>query len=119
MTGIPSEIHSQDTEWLVYDRQQSQARLPLPLAVENVIFSQCNDLKLLYREMLEHLKRELPAIDVDHLLAEMWKREEDYTSLLGNGIALPHTWSADVEQATVVVAQTASSCDLPTHGSAD
>ena len=60
---------------------------------------------MLYRELLEHLKRELPAIDVDHLLAEMWKREEDYTSLLGNGIALPHTWSDDVEQATVVVAR--------------
>lgn len=114
--GLPSEIQSKDTEWLVYDRRQSRERLPLPLAVENVIFSQCNDLKLLYREMLEHLKRELPAIDVDHLLAEMWKREEDYTSLLGNGIALPHTWSADVDQATVVVARPQAHVICPLTG---
>jgi mannitol/fructose-specific phosphotransferase system IIA component (Ntr-type) len=116
VTGISSEIQSDDIEWLVYDRRQTQERLPLPLAVENVIFSQCNDLKLLYREMLEHLERKLPAIGVDHLLAEMWKREEDYTSLLGNGIALPHTWSADVEQATVVVARPQTHVICPLTG---
>ena len=65
----------------------------LPLVPENVIFSEQTNLFELYREMLHHLHRQLPGIDAEQLLVEMWKREADYTSLLGNGIALPHTWS--------------------------
>jgi NhaP-type Na+/H+ or K+/H+ antiporter/mannitol/fructose-specific phosphotransferase system IIA component (Ntr-type) len=114
LTGTTPAIESSDREWLVFDRELSQQRLPLPLTVENILFSECNDLQQLYREMLEHLKKQLPAIDAEHLLEEIWKREEDYTSLLGNGIALPHSWSPDVEEANVVVArpQTHVTCPL-------
>jgi mannitol/fructose-specific phosphotransferase system IIA component (Ntr-type) len=55
--------------------------------------------------MLQHVKRQLPRIDPDKLLDEMWKREEDYTSLLGNGIALPHAWSTDFDQTKLVIAR--------------
>jgi mannitol/fructose-specific phosphotransferase system IIA component (Ntr-type) len=35
----------------------------------------------------------------------MWKREEDYTSLLGHGIALPHVWTSQVRKSVLMVAR--------------
>jgi len=105
IAGTPDAIEDKDVEWLVYDRQQGQQRLTLPLTPENILFSHGSDLKELYHEMLQHVKRQAPQIDPERLLDEMWKREEDYTSLLGNGIALPHAWSSDVEQTRLVIAR--------------
>ena len=112
--GVPTSIHEEDSEWLVYDPQQSQQRSPLPLVAENVLFTKGSDLKGVYLEMLEQLKQQWPAINTQQVLAEMWKHEEDYTSLLGNGIALPHSWSDDVEHSSVAVArpQTQIICPL-------
>ena len=105
LPGTPAETHGTDAEWLVYDWRQGQQRLHLPLNREDILFSTCGELKGLYREMLEHLKGRLPDIDTEQILASMWNREEEYTSLLGNGIALPHAWSPDVDRTSVVVAR--------------
>ncbi|MCO8121132.1 cation:proton antiporter [Stieleria sp. TO1_6] len=103
--GTPAELQDEDQQWLVYDAQHSGHTIALPLVPKNVLFSSQTDLKELYREMLVHLQRQLPNIDPDRLVTEMWKREEDYTSLLGHGIALPHAWTNQVTQATLVVAR--------------
>ena len=105
IVGAPSTLESDDTEWLVYDWRQGQQRLHLPLNRQNILFSDCNDLMQLYREMIEHLKQRIPGLATDRLLTDMWSREEDYTSLLGNGIAIPHAWTPVVDQTHVVVAR--------------
>ncbi|WP_182869581.1 cation:proton antiporter domain-containing protein [Rhodopirellula sp. JC639] len=103
--GNPHELHKEDVEWLVYDGSGEQDSCVLPLTAENVIFSEQTDLHELYREMLHHLHQQLPGIDPEQMLVEIWRREEDYTSLLGHGIALPHTWSPAVDRATLMVAR--------------
>jgi mannitol/fructose-specific phosphotransferase system IIA component (Ntr-type) len=101
----PVTIHDEDTHWLIYDPDEGQQRCSLPVVRENVIFTDQTQLRELYREMLEHLHTQLLHIDPEKMLADIWEREEDYTSLLGNGIALPHTWTSSVEQATLMVAR--------------
>ena len=103
--GNPGELSDKDSEWLVYDRRQGQQRLHLPLHREDILFSDCGDLKELYREMIEHIRNRIPELNTERLIADMWSREEDYTSLLGNGIALPHAWSPVIDQTQVVVAR--------------
>ena len=101
----PSQLEPDDSAWLVYDPERAREHIPLPLDPGNVIFSRQPDLQELYREMLQHFAERHPAIDPDRLLVELWKREEDYTSLVGNGIALPHAWSSHVNQPSLMVAR--------------
>ncbi len=103
--GTPTSLRPEDDEWFVYDPEQVQSTRGLPLVPENVIFSEQTNLMELYREMLYRVHEMLPEIDPQQLLREMWKREEEYTSLLGNGIALPHIWTDAVDQAILVVAR--------------
>ncbi|MEL6106274.1 MAG: cation:proton antiporter [Planctomycetota bacterium] len=111
--GTSLEADAEDTEWLVYDWRQGQQRLHLPLHRENILFSEAEDLRTLYREMIEHLRRRLPGLETDVLLEAMWSREEDYTSMLGNGIAIPHAWTSAVEETSVVVARPQSEITCP------
>ena len=115
IAGSPKEVRNEDAEWLVYDWRQGQQRPHLPLDRDDVLFSHCDDLRNLYQVMLEHLKERLPRIDTEQLLTDMWAREEDYTSLLGNGIALPHAWTSDVDQTRIVVARPQSDSHMPPH----
>ncbi|MCA9140978.1 MAG: cation:proton antiporter [Planctomycetales bacterium] len=103
ITGTPTTIADQDELWFVYDSLPLQNGLPLK--ANNVVFSDARELKELYRAMLYHLQGQLPRIAPEEMLIEIWKREEDYTSLLGHGIALPHTWTDAVDQSTLMVAR--------------
>lgn len=105
IVGEPGEIDDGDKEWLVYDWRQGQQRLHLPLDRRDILFSESGELMDLYREMIEHLRQRIPALETENLLADMWSREEDYTSLLGNGIAIPHAWTSAIRQTSVVVAR--------------
>jgi NhaP-type Na+/H+ or K+/H+ antiporter/mannitol/fructose-specific phosphotransferase system IIA component (Ntr-type) len=103
--GTPGEVRDEDTAWLVYAPPTEKQRLTLPLTVEDVVFSEQVDLRNLYGEMIEQLRRQIPELDASELLEEMWKREEDYTSLLGHGIALPHVWTSQVRKSVLMVAR--------------
>ncbi|QDV40380.1 K(+)/H(+) antiporter NhaP2 [Stieleria neptunia] len=111
--GDARELHDDDVEWLVYDPRGEQETSVLPLIQENVIFTSQTDLRELYREMLLQLRNQLPGIDAEQMLVEIWRHEEDYTSLLGHGIALPHTWSSAVDRATLMVARPTSPLFCP------
>lgn len=111
--GPPAELHPEDEEWFVYDPEQVQQPGGLPLVPENVIFSAQTNLLGLYRELLQHLHRQLPGIDPEQLLDQMWKREEEYTSLLGHGIALPHIWTSSIEQSVLLVARPQGELQCP------
>lgn len=109
----PADIRDDDVEWMIFDRQKSQQSNRLPLEPENVLFSECDDLKTLYLEMLQHLENQLPELDSASMLESMWEREEDYTSLLGNGIALPHAWSADIQETKLVIVRPVREVQCP------
>ena len=104
----------EDEVWLVYDPPAGQQDYTLPLKPNNVVFTEQNDLKELYREMLVHLqKQNIPGINPEEMLEDIWKREEDYTSLLANGVALPHTWSPTLKRATLMVARPTTTVRSP------
>ena len=99
--GIPTKLQPNDDKWLVYDPQAGE----LPLAANNVVFSDQSELSALYMEMLHHLHKQLPDIDPKQLYDEMWKHEEEYTSLLGHGIALTHARTESVDHAILMIAR--------------
>jgi NhaP-type Na+/H+ or K+/H+ antiporter/mannitol/fructose-specific phosphotransferase system IIA component (Ntr-type) len=106
--GASKEVQKEDTAWLLYTPPTQSQQLILPLAADDVVFSDLVDLRELYGEMIGHLKDRVPKLDPDELLEEMWKREEDYTSLLGHGIALPHVWTPQVQKSVLMVARPTS-----------
>lgn len=102
-TKRPSVVGNGDRAWLVYHATSEDTRSTIPLSPSNVILSDQHRLFDLYREMIVQLQNTNPGVQPDCLLDEMWKREEDYTSLLGHGIALPHVWTDEVERAVLIV----------------
>lgn len=77
----------------------------LKIEQEHVLFSRDGDLRTLYNEMLGRLEQKFPKLDTPTLLNELLKREEEFTSLIGHGISLPHTYTAAVDEPQVMVAR--------------
>ncbi len=103
--GTPATLEDSDRSWLVYQPETEPAYIQLPLSPENVIFTDQQDLKELYKEMIDHLHQHNSNLRPEPLLNEMWDREKEYTSLLGHGIVLPHVWTDQVEQPILMVAR--------------
>lgn len=99
------ESTSEQTRWLVYDDAESRHNLGLPLEPDDVVFSSKESLAEIYSELLCHIRRHQPRIDPALLCDEMCRREEDYTSILGHGIAMPHSWTDAVDRPIVLVAR--------------
>lgn len=98
---------------LVYDLQLGQHQCTLPLVPFNVTESEQTDLRELYREMLVHLKKQSYNVDPETTLAELWKSEEEYTSLLGHGIAMPHYWSPHLKRSVLMATRPKSTLVCP------
>ncbi len=104
--SLPEEIpEACEVKTLVYAPRHGEEGSWLPLKPEHVLFSDRTGLIELYQHMLACVGQQQPGLDLDHLLEEMIEREEEYTSLLGHGIALPHAYVQDVEEAMLVVAR--------------
>ena len=107
------ETYSSGDQLLVYDLQGGQRQCSLPLVPFNVTQSDQTDLMELYREMLTHLNKQSINVDPQTTLADIWKREEEYTSLLGHGIAMPHFWSPHIERSVLMVTRPAATLLCP------
>ncbi|MFT5496797.1 MAG: NhaP-type Na+/H+ or K+/H+ antiporter/mannitol [Kiritimatiellia bacterium] len=102
----PEEIpEGAEVKTLIYAPRRGQEKPRLPVKPEHVLFSDRTDLLALYKQMLSCIGKEQPTLDLDQILEEMVLREEEYTSLLGHGIALPHAYSEGVSEAILVVAR--------------
>lgn len=116
--GASAEPSRGDCSWLVFHAETELKNNQFPLVRENVIFTDQDVLFDLYREMIGQLQRQNSNIQSECLLEEMWRREEDYTSLLGHGIALPHVWTDQVDQAVLMVARPRNKVICPLTSSA-
>ena len=114
--GIPTKPQSDGCQWLVYDLPTGPQTGDLPLLAGNVIFSNQSELSNLYVQMLQHLHSQLPTIEPKVLFDEMWRHEEEYTSLLGHGIALPHARTDSVERSILMAARLTESVQCPQTG---
>lgn len=116
IVGHASASDVDDFQALLFDASDGQSHLGLPLDLEHVLFTTQTDLSAIYLEMLTQLQTQFPRLEPLRLRDEMWKREEDYTSLLGHGIALPHSWTDSVDQAVVMVARLINKVQCPLTG---
>ncbi len=107
------ETYNAGDQSLVYDLRRGQHQCALPLIPFNVTQSNQAELVELYREMLIHLKRQSYSIDPESTLADIWKREQEYSSLLGHGIAMPHYWSPHIKRSVLMVTRSRESLMCP------
>jgi len=117
IVGAPDSDREGD-QALVFDLRGSQHLCALPLVPFNVTQSNQTSLLELYREMLTHLKRQSYNVDPEATLADIWKREEAHTSLLGHGVSLPHYWSPHLERSVLMVARPDPAVACPTTAKA-
>ena len=77
--------------------------LPFPVRRDRVIFGSDTSLEGLYKRMLNTLKQDYPSLKWQQLLKEIIQREEEFTSLIGHGISLPHTYLKDVDETLLII----------------
>lgn len=108
--------YDQGDRSLVYNLRRGQYECSLPLTPFNVTDSDQTELFELYREMLNHLHLQSFELNPETTLADIWKREQEHTSLLGHGIAMPHYWSPHIERSVLMVTRPKSLVTCPqTH----
>ncbi|MDJ0837586.1 MAG: cation:proton antiporter [Acidobacteriota bacterium] len=102
----PPEDHMRPATLLTLEEPEPESQEPtLPTRPEWVVFSQRQDLKSLYSRMLSLTAEQAPQLDRDTLLSDLLTREEEFTSLLGHGISMPHAYSPHIEEALLLVAR--------------
>lgn len=70
-----------------------------------VLFSEEKTMKGLFGQMLELFGRDYPQLDQVGILEELIQREEEFTSLIGHGIALPHTYTHAVDESVLSISK--------------
>jgi NhaP-type Na+/H+ or K+/H+ antiporter/mannitol/fructose-specific phosphotransferase system IIA component (Ntr-type) len=107
------EEYSDGDRSLIYNLRRGQYECSLPLTPFNVTDSEQTELYDLYNEMLNHLHVQSFELDPETTLADIWKREQQHTSLLGHGIAMPHYWSPHIERSVLMVTRPQSPVVCP------
>lgn len=76
-----------------------------PAREEWMMLSQETDLESLFVKMLERITDDYPNLDKKTILADLLSREEEFSSIIGHGIALPHCYSEDVNESLLILAK--------------
>jgi NhaP-type Na+/H+ or K+/H+ antiporter/mannitol/fructose-specific phosphotransferase system IIA component (Ntr-type) len=116
--GTPKAIDPADQEWLVFETNLLEQQGKLPLSRRHVLFTEQSDLLALYREMLMVLQQQNQTVNAEQLIAEMWSHEEEFTSLVGNGIAIPHARAEGIVDPVLIVARPRVKIACPLTGHA-
>lgn len=77
----------------------------LPIQSQWVVFSRDEELGHLYTRMLRRIKKHAPDLDEEAIHAELVARDEEFTSLLGHGISLPHSYSPALSDTILMAAR--------------
>ncbi len=70
-----------------------------------ITFSSEKTLEELYRNMLMQLKTDFPALELSKLLENLLKRESEFSSSIGHGISLPHTYTKQLDESILLLAR--------------
>lgn len=76
-----------------------------PAKEEWMMLSRESDLEQLFMKMLERIADDYPHLDKKAMLADLLSREEEFSSIIGHGIALPHCYSAEVSESLLILAK--------------
>lgn len=99
---IPENI-SDDAEFLSFN--PVDIRLDIQLEPDWIIISEANNLSDVIGELLERLLTHIPSLDTDWLLKHLIALEHEYSSVIGNGVALPHTYIEGIDRSLVMVSK--------------
>ncbi|RMH62973.1 MAG: hypothetical protein D6677_08555 [Calditrichaeota bacterium] len=66
-------------------------------------------------EMLDVLKERQPAFPVDAIREEIIKRETTFPTYIGNGVASPHVYSADIREPVCMIARSQQGIAMSTY----
>lgn len=114
--GCAQDCTEKATLLVVEQPQQQQEKTSLPVRKEWVIFSEDENLEELYGRMLDLTKTVAPGLDRESLLKDLLERESEFTSLLGHGISLPHSYSKAINEALLLVARPVNGIPCLTTG---
>ncbi|MHC4995188.1 MAG: PTS sugar transporter subunit IIA, partial [Planctomycetota bacterium] len=70
-----------------------------------VIYSDCRDMGELYAQMLCAMADKVEKIDRDAVYQQLLKQEDEYSSYIEYGMAMPHLYVKDLEQSVAAVAK--------------
>ncbi len=82
-------------------------QLGVQIKPEWIIFSEAETMNSATRELLEILAADYPECDVEEMHRKLMQQEEQYSSLIGYDVALPHTYTSLLESSVVLVAKLA------------
>lgn len=97
------EILSEGAQFLTFN--PVDVRLDIQLDPDWVIVSGAEDLAGVLDELLNRLHRSIPGLDREWLLQHLIALEHEYSSVIGHGVALPHTYIDGIERSLVMVAK--------------
>ncbi len=60
----------------------------------------------IYKMMIDSLKNRIKDIDIENILREIIKREEEFTNLIGHGVSLPHLYIKSLSKSIFLFAKT-------------
>lgn len=112
LTRRPEDHVDEPLPALVFEAFRAGKAAGLPISRERVVTGEFASLRALYEAMLITMATQLAHLDREALLDGMVAREEDYASLLGNGIAMPHARISGVSNSLLAVGRP----DTPVKG---
>ncbi|MBU3915021.1 cation:proton antiporter [bacterium] len=96
---------SEETEATMLLLKTGQFIKGFPAKEEWMMLSRETVLEKLYIKMLERIMDDFPNLDKKTILADLLSREEEFSSIIGHGIALPHCYSKDVNESLLILAK--------------
>lgn len=85
--------------------QDDAPHTEFPISEKDVYLGSQGSLEDLYREMLQSLSQDISTEEIDRIHGDLLDREAEFTSLIGYGIALPHTYSSAVSSTRLMAAK--------------
>ncbi len=102
--GVP-EGKKGDGTFLTLRHVVKEEKQHFPIKENGVLFSNDASLEPLYHRMLDIVAKSVPHLDRKTLYVELLQREDEFTSLIGHGISLPHAYAAGLQETQMLVAR--------------
>jgi NhaP-type Na+/H+ or K+/H+ antiporter/mannitol/fructose-specific phosphotransferase system IIA component (Ntr-type) len=109
LSGSGSDVQFQalpstkGSTWLAYRPAKNEAILPL--SESGLFFSSAENLEELFGELAQRAGQHESQLEPDQLRQQLIAGEREFSSLIGQGICLPHLYSRAIERPLVLLAK--------------
>lgn len=102
--GLPKEANG--TGWVLMYRP-FRIQLDVEIQPDWIVLSTAESMKAVTRELLDLTQDFFPELDSDRLHNQLMQQEEQYSSLIGYEVALPHAYTEVIDKSIVLIAKMA------------